>query len=105
MRYVAYFHGSCVSGMAAHDNSGTMEYHNLTSFPSLPFASLDKDDRRFHVIVLRGTYAIQADGSLRAAQEQAPLLTEDEYYEKPDQSSVKQESDLAPYKPCCDVVV
>ena len=82
-----------------------MDYHNLTPFPSLSFASLDKNDRLDHVIVLRSTYAIQSDGSLLALGEQGPLVTEDVYHGEPNGSSIQQESDLAPFKPKCDVIV
>jgi hypothetical protein len=55
--------------------------------------------------VMRLTFELQDDGQLLLAPEQTPLVTSDEYYGELNRSSVRQESDLAPYKPHTDVVV
>lgn len=54
---------------------------------------------------MRGTYLIQPDGTLRGSQEQLPLTLRDQFYGEPNQSSLKYENDLAPFKPLCDVIV
>ena len=54
---------------------------------------------------MRQTFELQADGTLAFADEQAPLVMTDAYFGTLNQSSVKQESDLAPYKPHTDVIV
>jgi hypothetical protein len=82
-----------------------MEYRNLTQFPSLAYKAVDQYDEEFHVAVMRITMEIGPDGALAVAGEQAPLVVTDEHYGELHKSSVKQESDLAPYKPRCDVIV
>jgi hypothetical protein len=82
-----------------------MEYRNLTQFPSLAYEAVDQYDEEFHVAVMRITMEIGPDGALAVAGEQPPLAVTDDYYGEMHKSSVKQESDLAPYKPRCDVIV
>jgi hypothetical protein len=82
-----------------------MEFRNLTPFPSMAFDALDQHDQRFHSVVLRLTFQLQQDGTLGLAPVQTPLVTTDEYYGEMNRSSVRQESDLAPYKPHTDVIV
>jgi hypothetical protein len=82
-----------------------MEFRNITPYPSMAFDALDQHDQRFHVVVMRLTFELQHDGQLLLAPEQTPLVTSDEYYGEMNRSSVKQESDLAPYKPHTDVIV
>ena len=82
-----------------------MEFKNLTPFPALAFDGLDQRDIRFHTVVMRLTFHLQDDGTLGLAPEQTPLVTTDEYYGELNQSSVRQESDFAPYKPHTDVIV
>ena len=82
-----------------------MEYRNLTPFPSLAFEGADQYEQEFHVAVLRMTMDICTDNSLSFTEQQTPLCFADEYYGEMNKSSVKQESDLAPYKPACDIMV
>lgn len=82
-----------------------MEFRNLTPFPAMSFDGLDQHDRRFHTVVMRLSFELQDDGALAFAPVQTPLATSDEYYGEPNCSSVRQESDLAPYKPHTDVIV
>ncbi len=82
-----------------------MEFRNLTPFPALAFDSIDQRDILFHTLVMRLTYELQSDGTLSLAEDQAPLVMADQYYGELNQSSVKQESDLAPYKPHTDVIL
>lgn len=82
-----------------------MEFRNLTPYPAMAFDALDQHDQRFHVVVMRLTFELQDDGTLLLAPMQTPLVTTDEYYDELNRSSVRQESDLAPYKPHTDVIV
>lgn len=82
-----------------------MEFRNLTPFPAMSFDALDQHDRRFHTVVMRLSFEVRDDGALAFAPVQTPLATSDEYYGEPNRSSVRQESDLAPYKPHTDVIV
>jgi hypothetical protein len=82
-----------------------MEFRNLTPFPAMAFDALDQHDQRFHVVVMRLTFDVQDDGTLLLAPVQTPLATTDDYFGELNRSSVRQESDLAPYKPHTDVIV
>lgn len=80
-----------------------MEFVNFTPFPALPFVAVDRDDREHHVVVLRGTFQIVPEKPLRLAQEQRPLVMADQFHGEPNTSSLRYESDLAPFKPKTDV--
>lgn len=81
-----------------------MEFSNHTPFPALAFESFAPDGAAFHTVVLRQTFELR-NGSLVLTQQQKPLATSDRFYGEPNQSSVAEESDLAPYKPFCDVLI
>jgi hypothetical protein len=81
-----------------------MEFSNHTPFPALAFESTMPDGAVFHSVVLRQTYELRG-GSLVLAETQKPLATADRFYGEPNRSSVVEESDLAPYKPHCDVLI
>jgi hypothetical protein len=83
----------------------SMEFLNHTPFPSLAFQAIDQHNRHFHVVAMRVTYDIGQDGELRFAEKQDPLVVADQYFDEDGAGSIVQESDLAPYKPRCDVVV
>lgn len=86
-----------------------MDHRNLTPFHALTFLSLDTNDVRYHVVVMRISYDLRAishgDYVMELSKEQPPLVMKDQYYGDINTSSVMQESDLAPYKPKCDVIV
>lgn len=81
-----------------------MEFTNHTPFPALAFESVKPDGTAFHTVVLRQTFDLR-DGALVLAETQKPLATADRFYGEPNESSVLEESDLAPYKPRCDVLI
>ncbi|MEM8711608.1 MAG: DUF2169 domain-containing protein [Planctomycetota bacterium] len=80
-----------------------MNFANLTPFQPLHFESRDQHGTDHGVVVARGTFDIEADGSLRPADEQEPLVLADEYTGKPGRSSLAVESSLAPFKPRTDI--
>lgn len=89
------------------------EVVNHTPWPSQYFQHVDPHGEIFHVMVSRISYtlrAVQKNGDLieptvLPPEQQTPLCTADEFYANVNTSSVLQESDLAPYKPKCDVVL
>jgi hypothetical protein len=96
------------------------ELVNDTPFSSAGFAALDQHAQGFHVVATRVTYDMdrldngdpQAQALhrgrqpvLRYASEQTPLVDEDAWSGEPNASSPLWESDYAPYKPRCDVLV
>lgn len=89
-----------------------MEFVNLTPFAAQAFGGLDTHDREYHVIVMRVGYRLAADArvpGLFEAQviddEPVPLAMADACYGEDNLSSPRAESDLAPYKPRCDLVL
>jgi hypothetical protein len=87
-----------------------MEFRNLTPFAAMQYAMLDASDEEKHVVVMKVGYQLQPTGrggyQLRVRDEDAvPLCFEDEFSDKVNASSVLQESDLAPFKPVCDVII
>ncbi len=85
-------------------DGAAMEFSNYMPFPALAFESFAPDGASFHTVVLRQTFELR-HGSLVLAQQQKPLATSDRFHGEPNLSSVAEESDLAPYKPFCDVLV
>lgn len=82
-----------------------MELLNHTPFPCLSFTAMDQADREYHVVVMRATVGMADDETLFYLDEQLPILLKDQHYGEANQSSVAYESDLAPFKPKCDVIV
>jgi hypothetical protein len=82
-----------------------MEFRNYTPFVPIMFESLDVNDTPFQTVVLRGTFKVSPDAPLKPVPDQQPLVLADEFYNEPNTSSVRFESDLAPYKPCSDIVI
>jgi hypothetical protein len=68
-----------------------------------------RNDRGEHVfsVIVKRTYRIVPGGRAERAEADGPLRRIDEYYDHgdPESSTVEHESELAPYKPCTDVVV
>ncbi|WP_255987372.1 DUF2169 family type VI secretion system accessory protein [Chitinolyticbacter albus] len=88
-----------------------MEFRNLTPFDVLCYSALDVADTEYKVVAMKVGYRLVADGPVghyRAeviADEPLPLCVEDTFFGVMNQSSESAESDLAPYKPRCDVIL
>ncbi len=82
-----------------------MRIKNHTPFPMLCYESRGVNDAPFDTVVVRMTLELGDHRVLRLSQEQTPLALKDEYIGEPAQSSVRTESDLAPAKPCADILV
>ncbi|QDI04829.1 DUF2169 domain-containing protein [Xanthomonas cerealis pv. cerealis] len=87
-----------------------VEFRNLTPFDGLCFPTIDRDGRRNRVFVMKAGYRLRprAGGQVSLQvidDEPLPLCLADSYYGEPGTSSVCAESDLAPGKPRCDVVI
>lgn len=81
-----------------------MQLVNHTPFPAMTFEARDRDDRPWHVLVVRATMTLDG-GPPRLAQNQRPLVLGDTHVGEAATSSTLDESDLAPYKPGTDVLV
>jgi hypothetical protein len=94
-----------------------MEFRNLTPFDAILWSAEDVDAEEFHIVALRVGYRlipepIVSDAGAPTHQcvliegDDAPSLeVEDRYFGDLHVSSVRSESDLAPFKPRCDVLV
>lgn len=96
--------------MGAIDDFPSLRFRNDTELDALHFDTLDQHDVPFHVIVAKTGYAFGPCGSdglamLVPLDPPAPLHQQDRHYDDDIERSVRVESDLAPYKPRCDVVV
>lgn len=89
-----------------------MQLVNHTPFPVLAFRGIDTRDREYHVVVMRVTYRLQPDALIPG--QFTPILLEDDppglemedrYRGDVGSSSLLCESDLAPFKPRCDVIL
>lgn len=89
-----------------------MKFRNLTPFDVMCFSALSKQDDEHPVIVMKVGYRLEPiedrPGQCRARvidKDPLPLCKADTYYGEPGIGSVFEESDLAPFKPHCDVIV
>ncbi|EBP4342229.1 DUF2169 domain-containing protein [Salmonella enterica] len=87
-----------------------MEFRNLTPFSVMQYAMDDKHNERHCVVAMKtGFRLLQNDKGQWQTQLMEnpvlPLCVEDEYAGEINLSPVLRESDLAPLKPACDVIV
>lgn len=94
----------------AHFNLPNLLFDNRTPHAASQFDMVDQFGAAFHVVVARMGYTLGpcgADGlaSLLPMPRPSPLATEDRHLDGDTQAGTVQESDFAPYKPRCDVIV
>lgn len=87
-----------------------MEFRNLTPFSVMQYAMDDKHNERHCVVAMKTGFRLiqDAEGQWLAQLMENPVLplcVEDEYAGEINKSSVLRESDLAPLKPACDIIV
>lgn len=86
-----------------------MQFRNLTPFSALSYAALDPKDQEHRVIAMKVGYRLIRSGEawrpVIMDTEPLALCVADEFFGEPGESSTRQESDLAPCKPRCDVLV
>ncbi len=84
----------------------SMKFTNTTTHPALAFEGVDQLKQDFHIVVMRQTYTWNEQGLLILADEQDPLQVQDQLADPNNlMSGIIEESDLAHYKPKCDVIV
>lgn len=93
-----------------HFNLPNLVFNNRTALAASQFDMVDQFGEGFHVVVARMAYTLGpcgADGmaSLLPRAVPVPLVTEDHHLDGDTQAGTVQESDFAPYKPRCDVIV
>lgn len=87
-----------------------MEFRNLTPFDALCFRAATPGDREYRVVAMKVGYRLVRDryGQWQATvndDDPVPLALADAYWGEEGASSPREESDLAPYKPRCDLIV
>ena len=83
-----------------------MELLNTTGIPAGYTLGVQPDGRELLVVVIKGTFTIpQYGGEATLAAEQVPLVEADSFTGEPGFSAPLYESDYAPYKPRCDVLL
>ncbi|HKN02850.1 MAG TPA: DUF2169 domain-containing protein [Buttiauxella sp.] len=87
-----------------------MEFRNLTPFSVMEYAMDDKHNERHHVVAIKTGFRLVQDSegrwqALLMENPVLPLCVEDEYAGEINLSPVMRESDLAPLKPLCDIIV
>ena len=82
-----------------------MNLVNMTSLSAGLSVATDKYGRQSIVAVAKGTFAVKPDGSTAVANQQQPLVDADEFAGEPGVSAVIYETDFAPRKPVCDVLL
>ena len=98
------------TAQAAHFAIPNLVFDNRTRLDAAQFDMVDQYGSSFHVVVAKTAYTLGA----RDASGMAPLIplspaarlhVEDGHFDDDSNASVRHESDFAPYKPACDVVV
>jgi len=78
---------------------------NRTAFAFAPLFLADEQGRPVLTAVIKGTFAIGADGRCARADEQLPVMVEGEHWGEPETSSYRYEPEVAFTKPATDVVL
>ena len=87
-----------------------MELINKTPFPAILYVAIDSDRVDHQIVVMKVSYKMERVsenqwGLKLIRDESIQLCMADEYWGEVGLSSVKMESDLAPFKPKCDVIL
>jgi hypothetical protein len=83
-----------------------MEFINATGMAAGYTMGLQPDGRELLVVVVKGAFTIPEDGGKpELAPEQVPLVEADVFTGEPGFSAPLYESDYAPHKPRCDVLL
>ncbi len=87
-----------------------MEFRNLTPFDAMCFRAATPNDREYRVVAMKVGYRlVRGHGGEWQAEvndrDPVPLTLADAYWGEEGASSPREESDLAPFKPRCDVIV
>lgn len=87
-----------------------MEFRNLTPFSVMEYAMDDKHNDRHRVVVMKTGFLLKQDDhaqwhAVLMENPPLPLCVEDEFLGEMNVSPVLRESDLAPFKPACDIII
>lgn len=84
-----------------------MQIENHTPYPAMAWPCLNRDGRELVALIVKGTFAVPANGRPRAVEpgDQLPVAMADEYWGEPGRSPVKNESDLVYRKAAIDLIL
>lgn len=84
-----------------------MEFINITPLAGMGFTKLGPLGRRWHVVVVRGSFRLgEHEGELRLLDGEHALSLEDTYHgDDPLTSALRHETDLVWTKPACDLII
>ncbi|EGT0668110.1 DUF2169 domain-containing protein [Citrobacter werkmanii] len=87
-----------------------MEFRNLTPFSVMAYAMEDIYGKRHHVVAMKtGFRLVPGDNgqwqTVLMEYPALPLSLEDKFFGEMNASPVRQESDLVPLKPACDILI
>ena len=83
-----------------------MELLNATDMLASYTMGTDKTGRESLVVVVKGTFTLPLNGSMPVLSEvQVPIVEADQFSGEPGFSAVTYESEYAPFKPRCDVLI
>ena len=83
-----------------------LEVKNKTPFEVAIAPAMDVTLNEYIVVVVKATYKIENNShSLKVADEQLPIYIADDYYDEPDNSSVKNSTDGAMIKSGTDIIL
>lgn len=97
-------------GHDEHFSIPDLIFENRSRLDAVHFDAVDQYGSGFHIIVAKTAHRMGKPDStgvaaLTPSLTPAPIITTDLYFKNGDSKGVRQESDLAPYKPKCDVIV
>ena len=82
-----------------------MYINNHTPFEFIGLPNYGKDGCEVFTNIVKGTFYLPTNRSLKIAETQVPLTMADEYWGEPGVSPVKYEADLAVFKPSTDLIL
>ena len=82
-----------------------MYINNHTPFEFIALPNYDKDGREVFTNIVKGTFSLPTNRSLKIAEKQVPITMADEYWGEPGVSPLKYEADLAVFKPTTDLIL
>lgn len=78
---------------------------NTTPFLAETFPYQDKHAEKWCVAVVRATFDVDLQGNCEPSREQTPFVYADTHYGDPDTTSVRAETDFAPIKQYCELLL
>jgi hypothetical protein len=82
-----------------------MKFENLTPFEAQRYAISDKEGNNLLLLVAKGTFIFDKQGSLTVDKTPQPIQMADIYYGKPGESSIKYASDFSFDKTATDIAL